>query len=287
VVVGDQLQDGFNPPAPFLPGSTFAPSQGTYNDLAGVWSIGDLEVGARATLQIFTQVYEPGMWANEAQVDGNEDDPVDENDAASVSVRVLENDVAVTKTVDNPTPPLGETVTYTIRVTNHGPDAADQVAVLDIVTSGSTAFVSATATQGTIESAVPLPGTGFPPALRWNITSLPVGVTETLTLVRRITSLGPSDTTAVADPGLHEDTARGNNRALATIVGQPTADLVVTKRVSEATPAIGDTVTFTVTVTNNGPGEATGIQVSDGLPAGLTLVSFAPSQGTYDPATGM
>ena len=209
------------------------------------------------------------------------------NNAASVSVRVLENDVAITTTVDNPTPPLGETVTYTIRVTNHGPDPADQVSVLDIVTRGSTAFVSATATQGTIDPAVPLPGTGFPPALRWTVVTLPVGATETLTLVKRVTSLGPIDTMAIADPGLHVDNARGNNLALTTIAGQPTADLVVTKRVSETTPTVGDTVTFTVTVTNSGPGEATGVQVSDGLPAGLTLVSSTPSQGIYSPDTGV
>ena len=65
------------------------------------------------------------------------------------------------------------------------------------------------------------------------------------------------------------------------------ADLGVTKTVSSATPASGTNVTFTVVITNHGPNAATGVQVSDRLPAGLTFVSASPNQGTYDPATGL
>ena len=36
-----------------------------------------------------------------------------------------------------------------------------------------------------------------------------------------------------------------------------------------------------------GPDPATGVQVSDPSPSGLQLVSATPSQGTYDPATGL
>ncbi len=52
-------------------------------------------------------------------------------------------------------------------------------------------------------------------------------------------------------------------------------------------PQVGETVTFTVTATNNGPSAASGVQLSDGVPAGLALVSATPSQGTYTPATGV
>src|SRR4029453_1712857 len=65
------------------------------------------------------------------------------------------------------------------------------------------------------------------------------------------------------------------------------ADLAVIKTVSNATPNVGDTVTFTVIVTNNGPDSATNVTVNDLLPAGLTFVSATPSQGTYNPLTGL
>lgn len=65
-----------------------------------------------------------------------------------------------------------------------------------------------------------------------------------------------------------------------------TADLNVGKTVDNATPSEGDTVTYTVTVTNGGTGPATVVQLSDALPSGLTLVSAIPSQGTYDSITG-
>jgi uncharacterized repeat protein (TIGR01451 family) len=65
-----------------------------------------------------------------------------------------------------------------------------------------------------------------------------------------------------------------------------TADLNVAKTVDDAAPAEGGTVNYTVTVTNAGPGPATVVQIMDLLPAGVTLVSATPNQGTYDPVSG-
>ena len=45
----------------------------------------------------------------------------------------------------------------------------------------------------------------------------------------------------------------------------------MTKTVSDATPNVGDQITFTVTLSNQGPDAATGVQVTDLLPAGLTF----------------
>jgi uncharacterized repeat protein (TIGR01451 family) len=65
------------------------------------------------------------------------------------------------------------------------------------------------------------------------------------------------------------------------------ADLTVTKIVDDASPAEGDTLSYVVTVTNGGPDDATGVEVTDTLPAGLAFVSSIPSQGSYQAATGI
>ncbi len=58
-------------------------------------------------------------------------------------------------------------------------------------------------------------------------------------------------------------------------------DLAVTKTVDDAYPDIEQVVTFTVRVTNNGPTDASGIEVTDAQPSGLTFGTAVPSKGTY------
>ena len=65
------------------------------------------------------------------------------------------------------------------------------------------------------------------------------------------------------------------------------ADLVLTLTANPSNPLVGGTTIITLTITNAGPGAATGVVVTDKVPAGFTLVTFAVSQGTYDPATGI
>ncbi len=56
------------------------------------------------------------------------------------------------------------------------------------------------------------------------------------------------------------------------------ADLSLTKTVNNAIPKIGENIVYTLTIKNDGPVAATGVQVTDVLPAGLTYVS--DSSGT-------
>jgi uncharacterized repeat protein (TIGR01451 family) len=67
----------------------------------------------------------------------------------------------------------------------------------------------------------------------------------------------------------------------------PGSDIAVTKSVSNASPAVGNNVTFTITAHNLGPDPASSVQLTDLLPAGLTFVSGTASQGTYTPGTGV
>ena len=64
------------------------------------------------------------------------------------------------------------------------------------------------------------------------------------------------------------------------------ADVEVTQVVLPANLRVGDTIVVTVTALNHGPNPASGVDVTDNLPAGLQFVSAATPQGTYDQATG-
>ena len=57
--------------------------------------------------------------------------------------------------------------------------------------------------------------------------------------------------------------------------------------VDNLNPNTGSQVTFTLTLTNKGPNIASGIQVTDLLPNGLSFISATPEQGTYDYKTGV
>ncbi len=73
----------------------------------------------------------------------------------------------------------------------------------------------------------------------------------------------------------------------ATFIGEAPcieADLEVTKSADEPV-AVGETLTYTLTVTNHGPSDATDVVVTDTLPAGVTLLSATASQGTCQSTT--
>ena len=80
------------------------------------------------------------------------------------------------------------------------------------------------------------------------------------------------------------DPTGGNNSSTDTDTLTPEADLSITKSDSQTTEVPGTNVTYTITVTNNGPSSVTGATVSDVLPAGTTFVS-ATNGATYDSGT--
>ncbi len=64
------------------------------------------------------------------------------------------------------------------------------------------------------------------------------------------------------------------------------ADIEITKTVDEPNPAVGQQVTFLITVSNSGPNDFTNVMVSENMPSGYTMTSSSTSMGTYNPTTG-
>jgi len=84
---------------------------------------------------------------------------------------------------------------------------------------------------------------------------------------------------------LHHHNAAGSRAEVVTVEGSPAADLAIAKSMAPPAPTLGQSATFTLTLSNAGPAAATGVTVSDALPAGLTYVSD-DGGGAYDAATG-
>jgi len=71
-------------------------------------------------------------------------------------------------------------------------------------------------------------------------------------------------------------------------VTQPVIDLSLKKTVSNAAPFAGATIMYSVRITNGSAFAATGVQVTDVLPAGVTFAAFGgASFGTFDVTTGV
>src|SRR5262249_20874773 len=202
-------------------------------------------------------------------------DPNLANNSGTASVNPQQADLAVGKTVSNPKPNVGDTITFTVTLTDNGPSNATNVRVTDLLPAGLT-LVSASPSQGTYTAATGL----------WIVGSLAKGAQATLTLTATVVSPFTQTNTARISAADQFDSDAGNTPASPAETPQQ-ADLALTKFVSDATPNVGDTVTFTITLSDRGPDPATNVRVSDLLPAGLTFVSATPSQGTYNSTTGV
>ena len=264
VTVNDQLPAGVS----FVSAD---PSEGTYDNTTGVWTVGTVNPGDPQTLTIMALVVSPNPEANTASV-GHSDvfDPNPANNSNSASVNPQEADLALSKTVDVATPNVGDTITYTLTLTDTGPSDATNVAVTDPLPGGLT-FVSDTPSQGNYDST-----TGV-----WTVGTVTTLTPQTLLIQARVVSPGAATNTATISHADQFDPDPANDAASATVTPQQ-ADLALAKVVSNPTPNVGDLITFTVTLNNFGPNVATGVLIDDQLPAGLTLVSSAPSQGSYD-----
>jgi uncharacterized repeat protein (TIGR01451 family) len=253
-----------------------SPGQGTYDSSTGLWDVGNVPAGGVAALAIQARVNSPNPQFNTADVTHSDQfDPDAGNNSGGALETPQQADLAVGKSVSNPTPNVGDTITYTVTLTNSGPDAATGVTLRDVLPAG-VSFVSTSATAG-----------AFDPATRtWTVGTVSVGATQTLTITVQVVSPNPQANTAAVQHADQFDPNPANNTATSSETPQQ-ADLVLAKTVSNATPNVGDTVTFTITLTNTGPAAATSVTVSDLLPAGLTFVSATPSQGGYNSATGV
>ena len=213
---------------------------------------------------------------NLANVSSATPDPVSSNNEDSLSTQIwVQTDLAITK-VDL-TDPVGPTQSflYELTITNHGPSAAQGVTVTDTLAANTT-FSTASAGCGLSGGQVIC-----------TVGSLPVDST-----VRYLIGVVAADvvsgtvlTNEAEVAGVFFDPVSSNNTATAqTTVQQqfgPSADVQIAKTASLGSVAAGGQVTYTLTISNAGPLQATSLLILDYLPDGVSLIDVAASNPDY------
>ena len=155
---------------------------------------------------------------------------------------------------------MGNQLTYTLTSTNNGPSNATGVTIVDTLPAGVT-FVSssgagnATASGNTVKVA---------------LGNLAASATDTTQIVVTVnpSTIGTLTNTAVIS-GKETETNPSNNTATCTNTVVPQVDLSLTKIGTPEPVKVGNQLTYTLTLTNHGPSNATGVTIVDTLPAGV------------------
>ncbi|MDO8870305.1 MAG: hypothetical protein Q7V10_06085, partial [Methanobacteriaceae archaeon] len=252
-----------------LSGVIVTPSVGTYNAITGIWTIPSLTNGSTATLNITgnaTAAMAGKTTENTAtQISQTEYTP--ELAHSTIGVYTKMADVVMSQT-STKIVNVGDVVTYIVSIINIGPDAATNFIIEDIIPTG-------------LLNVVVTPSTGTYSNGNWTVPFLANGDSATLTITAVASAaMAGKNTTNTATKIFeteYDPTTIGESVSADAYTKE--AGLVVTNTANGDRLNVGQTGTFTVVVTNNGPDEATNIKITnDALPDAF-IASF--DKGNY------
>ncbi len=265
-------------------------ANGTYTDTTGDWILPAIANGTSVSIDITATVNSPtgtaGEYTNIAQVTtasnfdsdstpNNDDGDQSEDDEASVSVTPQVTDLEVINTISSSDANPGDVLTISVEVINNGSNDASNIIIDNIVPQG---FTVTTINNGGVQTGNTIVWSGMNIAngtstiLTFEVTvNIPTNTADeylNTVQVMQVDQFDP-DSTPNNDDGDQSEDDEDN-----TFIILIPADLNLTKGLSAASnqnPNAGDTVTFELTVTNDGPGLATNVSIEDQIPSGLTI----------------
>jgi uncharacterized repeat protein (TIGR01451 family) len=247
---------------------------------AGVFSYSRLMLSGESYTVIITGTVTWLSWAsikNTATVASSITDtnPADNTDDATTTITQIPyiptTDLEIQKTTQS-TAMSGDSIAYTLTLTNNGPDGATGI-ITDTFPSWFT-YVSSSPEASVVDgvltystylengSSVVITITGTVTWLSW------ASIKNTATVASSITDTNPADNTDDA------------TTTITQIPYIPTTDLEIQKT-TQSTAMSGDSIAYTLTLTNNGPDGATGI-ITDTFPSWFTYVSSSPEASVVD-----
>ncbi|MBD3582406.1 choice-of-anchor L domain-containing protein, partial [Flavobacterium selenitireducens] len=233
-------------------------------------TIPTLAVGQTVTFTILVEIPASliGQLVSQTVVTSSTPDP---NPACAqctdTNIRAAGADVQVVNTNNQTQYVPGTTVTYTLTVSNNGPLTAASVLVTNPVPAGIPAANFSWSGNGAS-------GTGA--ALNNTIPSLESGESEVYTITVQVPAGYTGNLTSTANATSPTvDPVPGCPQCSDTDTQGFGADLEITNTDGQTTYVSGTTNIYTVTVLNNGPGVATGVQVNNAVPAGIPAANFS------------
>ncbi|RDC64679.1 ice-binding family protein [Adhaeribacter pallidiroseus] len=222
--------------------------------------------------------------------------PTQDNAQVTVEIPATSANLYVTKTVDKTVANVGDELEYKVRVENLGPNKATNVTLTDIFPADYlTVIGEPIVTPGTLYSQnLSVDPISLSSSNLLTIGTLEVGPDKAVELVvnARIVKSGKIINRAeISNNAVTDPTSLNNRATVTTIAGDvPRADLQITKTASSSTVAIGSEITYTLTVRNNGPKEASGViildELSNDLKNDLKYVRSSP-EAVFDNIAGV
>ena len=258
---------------------------GTCTEAAGLVTcdFGTIPAGASSTVTVTAELATSatGELANTAHITSDTPDPNTANNSSTATATIRTSaDLSITKTGSTTTAGNGDSVDYTIQVTNLGPsDAADAVVTDPLPSDLAYTAGSCTTPVGNCDYA--------DGELTFSLGTLTPGQTVTLGYTAVVSEIAPDEqlvnTASVTHDGT--DPVTSNNEASYTLNIDAAADVSVTKTATPVPAVAGGTVSFTLRVHNTGPGTSENLELSDDVPSVVDVTSVTPSAGDCSSGT--
>ncbi|KAF5070224.1 hypothetical protein DSECCO2_224290 [anaerobic digester metagenome] len=254
---------------------------GSYDHATGLWNIGSLTTSMGGVyLDILVLVNGTGLFNNTATLIQSTypQDEVDRSATLNVDPAAM---ISITKT-DNTTDHeanVGDEVTFTITAHNAGPDNATNVVITDVLPLGLD-FVSAS-DGGTYDA--------LSRTITWSAFNLNYGAPDVVrTFIAEVNAIMAGNATGIINTANatfteYPSTASSNGTAIYV----PLTDLYINSWASKNNPYVGETITLTFKLGNNGPDTARNVVFTLPIPEGMEFVDVSVDQGTatYDPVS--
>ncbi|MEM7350716.1 MAG: isopeptide-forming domain-containing fimbrial protein [Acidobacteriota bacterium] len=248
-----------------------------------VFSVGTVLVGGGSSVGFVVVVDTPlaagvdqiNNAASVADDGANGADPTPGNNTATESTPIdAAPDLAISKSDGGATATPGATVTYTLSYANNGTQAATGVVLTETVPANTTSGTNPAWEVGSVGSGTACTGQAAGTLCVLSIGTLAGGASASTSFAVVIDNPLPAGVTQVANTvSIGDDGSNGtdptpdDNTASDTTPVTAAPDLSITKSDGGATVMAGDTVSYTLTYANNGNQEATGVVLTETVPA--------------------